>query len=85
MTKKEKGIQTTFWLTTPVANLVEILQSFQNTDKHFYLVTENEKQYLVLVTDEFMKIRRLTKSFDNMKRGKKFEIGGFQFTYSFEI
>lgn len=85
MAKKEKGIQTAFWLTTPIANTVEILQSFQNTDKHFYLVTENEKQYLVLITDEFMEIRHLTKMIEPMKTGKKFELGGFQFTYSVEI
>ena len=85
MTKKEKGVQTAFWLTTPIANTVEILQSFQNTDKHFYLVTENEKQYLVLITDEFMEIRHLIKMIEPMKTGKKFELGGFQFTYSVEI
>lgn len=85
MTKKEKGVEAAFCLTTPIANTVEILQSFQNMDKHFYLVTENEKQYLVLVTEEFMEIRHLIKTIDNMKTGKKFEIGGFQFTYSIEI
>ncbi len=85
MTKKEKGIQTAFWLTTPVANTVEILQAFQNTDKHFYLVTDNDKQYLVLITDDFMEIRHLSKMIEPMKKGKKFELGGFQFTYSVEI
>ena len=85
MTKKEKGIQTAFWLTTPIANTVEVLQSFQNTDKHFYLVTENEKQYLVLITDEFMEIRHLTKMIEPMKTGKTYELGGLQFTSSVEI
>ena len=85
MTKKEKGMQIAFWLLTPVANTVEIMQSFQNTDKHYYLVTEEEKQYLVLITDEFMEIRRLAKTIEPMKRGKRFELGGYQFTYSVEI
>ena len=85
MTKKEKGLQTAFWLTTPVANTVEIMQAFQNTDKHFYLVDDKGKQYLVLITEEFMEIRQLARHFENMKIGKKFEIGGFQFRYSVAI
>ena len=85
MTKKENVIQTAFWLTTPIANTVEILQSFQNADKRFYLVSEDGKQYLVLVTDEFMEIRHLAKAMDKTKLGKKFEIGEFQFTLSIEI
>ncbi|MGT2803143.1 helix-turn-helix domain-containing protein [Streptococcus henryi] len=85
MTKKEKGVETALWLTTPFANTVEVLQSFQNSDKHFYLVTEGEKQFLVLMTDEFMEIRQLARPIENMATGKKFEIGSFRFTYSVEI
>lgn len=85
MTKKEKGVQIAFWLTTPFANMVEILQSFQNMEKHFYLVDDKGKQYLILITDEFMESRQLARHIESMKLGKKFEIGGFQFRYSVSI
>ena len=53
MTKKEKKIGVFLWLTTPFANMMEFIQSLQNTDKWFYLVEENEKQYLATVTKDF--------------------------------
>ena len=86
MTKKEKRVQAILlWVFDAPANSVEFLQSVQNADKHFYLVEDKGKQYLVLVTDEFMEIRQLARPVENMKKGKKFEIGGFRFYYSVAI
>lgn len=85
-TKVEKGMNFVIFLMTsfaglPICNSVAALQSLQNIDKIFYLVTENEKQYLVLFTDEFMEIRRLSVMTEN-KGGKKFKVGNFQFVIS---
>lgn len=76
--KKEKIIQTILWLTTPFANTVDIVHSFNNTDKTFFLVNREDRQYLVVVTDEFIESRCLTKRIE-CKRGKKFIIGEYKF------
>lgn len=78
MTKKEKKIGIFLWLTTPFANMMEFIQSLQNTDKLFYLVEENEKQYLAMVTKDFIKVRRLARQVSH-KQGDKFEVGNFEF------
>ena len=79
MTKKEKKIGVFLWLTTPFANMMEFIQSLQNTDKWFYLVEENEKQYLATVTKDFIEVRRLARQASH-KQGDKFEVGNFEFT-----
>lgn len=76
LTKTERRAQNFFWLTTPFANVVEILQSLQNADRLFYLVWDHGRQYFVMVTDEFMEIRQLAERI--MER--KFEINGFRFS-----
>lgn len=52
-----------------------LINSFKNLDKEFYLVQQDEKQYYVTVTDEFVEIRRLVKQIT----ADKFEIGNWQF------
>lgn len=68
MTEKEKRIGIFLWLTTPFANMMEFIQSLQNTDKLFYLVEENEKQYLMMITKDFVETRQLAKQVSH-KRG----------------
>lgn len=54
----------------------DFINSIKNTDKEFYLVTQGDKQFFVIVTDEFMESRHLREKII----AKKFEIGNFAFT-----
>lgn len=76
LTKTERKVQRFFWLTTPFANAVEILQSFQNADRLFYLVGDHGRQYFVMVTEDCMEIRRLAKRIYE----HKFDMNGFRFS-----
>lgn len=54
----------------------------KNTDKSFYLVEKDERQFLVTVTDAFVEIRML----EQPLRGNAFNIDGWNFIkYNFEI
>ena len=44
-------------------------------NKEFYLVNQSEKQFFVIVTDEFMESRQLAEKITD----KKFSIGNFSF------
>ena len=39
----------------------DLINSFKNMDKEFYLVARDGKQLLVIVTDEFIETRQLAK------------------------
>ena len=54
----------------------ELINSFKNMDKEFYLVARAGNQFLVTVTDEFIETRKLTKPIT----ADKFEIGNWKFT-----
>lgn len=54
----------------------------KNTDKAFYLVEKDERQFLVTVTDAFLEIRLL----EQPLRGNAFSFDGWNFIkYNFEI
>ena len=53
----------------------DLINSFKNLDKEFYLVVRDGKQFFVTVTDEFIETRRLEKTIT----ADKFEIGNWQF------
>ena len=53
----------------------ELINSFKNMDKEFYLVEKDEKQFFVTVTDEFIETRQLAKRIS----AEKFEIGNWKF------
>lgn len=78
--KKERRLQTALWLTTPFANTVDLVNSVKHSDKQFYLVND-DKQYLVMVTNEFMEIRLLA----NRMSEKRFDIGDFRFTRGIKL
>ncbi len=78
MTKTERKLNIFFLLTTPFPNVVQAIQSMQNIDKMFYLVEDGEKQYLAMVTTDFIEIRRLANPV-NHKQTRKFKIGKFLF------
>ena len=54
----------------------DLINSFKNMDKEFYLVARDGKQFLVIVTDEFIETRQLAKPIT----ADKFEIGNWKFT-----
>lgn len=63
------------FLTEAPFGIPEVLNGIKNTDKEFYLVNQEDKQFFVTVTDEFIESRQLTKKITD----KKFAIGNFSF------
>lgn len=53
----------------------DLINSFKNLDKEFYLVLQDGKQFLITITDEFIESRLLTKHIT----ADRFEIGSWQF------
>lgn len=49
----------------------DLINDMKNVDKAFYLVDQDNKQFFVMVTDEFVESREMS----NKVSGKKFEIG----------
>ena len=49
----------------------EVYNGLKDADKQYYLVEQNDKQFLVLVTNEYIESRELAKE----QRSDKFEIG----------
>lgn len=72
MTKSEKVVDNLlgFFTETPFGT-PELINSFKNMDKEFYLVEKYGKQFFVIVTDEFIETRHLAKHIS----ADKFEIG----------
>lgn len=63
------GILTLFFSVFPLA------KALNNLDKEFYLVSDGNRQYLVMVTNEFVESRELSE----MMTEKKFEVGNYRF------
>ena len=63
------------FLTDAPFGLPDIINGMKNTDKEFYLVNEADKQYFVIVFDEFIESRQLSEKIT----AHKFEIGNFSF------
>lgn len=80
LSKGEKVIDNMVGILTsanyPLLGIPEFINDIKNTDKEFYLVNKDDKQFFVLVTDEFIESRQLAKKITV----KKFEIGNFLFT-----
>lgn len=74
-TKAEKAVDTAVFLLTPLMDVIKFAKGLNHLDKEFYLVHQDEKQYLVIVTNEFIESRQLTQPITD----KKFEIGDFKF------
>lgn len=75
LTKGEKVMDTLIWLISPLVNAMEITKGLNNLDKEFYLVSRKERQYLVMITDEYIESRALPVRMEK----KKFEIGSYVF------
>ena len=77
LTKSEKAIGNLLgFFTDAPFGTPELINSFKNMDKEFYLVEKDEKQFFVTVTDEFIETRQLAKRIS----AEKFEIGNWKFT-----
>lgn len=74
-TKGEKIVDgLIFWLT-PLCEVIPLAKGLNNLDNEFYLVNNGQRQYLVVVTSEFMESRELAEPITS----KKFEIGNYKF------
>ena len=75
LTKSEKLVDAAVWLLTPLMDVVKLSKQMNNQDNEYYLVNEDDRQYLVVVTEEYIESRALTKRITE----KKFEIGNYKF------
>ena len=76
LTKSEKVIDNLLgFFTDAPFGTPELINSFKNMDKEFYLVEKDGKQFLVTITDEFIETRKLAKRIT----AEKFEIGNWKF------
>ena len=76
LTKEEKITDNAIgFLTDAPFGIPELLNGIKNTDKEFYLINQSEKQFFVIVTDEFIESRQLAEKITD----KKFSIGNFSF------
>ncbi len=76
LTRAEKIMDNAIgFLTDAPFGLPEVLNGIKNTDKEFYLVNQSDKQFFVIVTDEFIESRQLAEKIAD----KKFSIGNFSF------
>lgn len=76
LTKGQRILDTVLELFTDGCGVGDIYSNLKDLDKQYYLVEQEDKQLLVLVTDEFIISRELAqKQYSN-----KFEIGDIRFT-----
>lgn len=76
LTKGEKITDNVIgFLTDAPFGIPEFLNGIKNADKEFYLVNQSDKQFFVIVTDEFIESRQLAEKISD----KKFSIGNFTF------
>lgn len=74
--KNEKIIDNTLgFLTSAPFGIPDFINEVKNLDKEFYLVNQGDKQFLVIISDEFIESRELTQKITE----KKFEIGEWKF------
>ena len=79
LSKPEKIIDNAVgFLTDAPFGIPDIINGFKNIDKEFYLVSQKDKQFFVMVTDEFIESRRLSEKITS----KKFEMGNCSFRVS---
>ena len=76
LTKGEKVTDNAIgFLTDAPFGMPEFLNGIKNTNKEFYLVNQSNKQFFVIVTNEFIESRQLAEKITD----KKFAIGNFSF------
>jgi hypothetical protein len=76
LTKSEKVVDNLLGLLTDAPfGTSDLINSCKHADKAFYLIRQEEKQFFVTVTDEFIESRLLTRHIT----ADKFEIGSWPF------
>ncbi len=76
LSKKEKITDNLIgWMTNAPFKIPDFLNAIKNTDKEFYLVNQLDKQFFVIITDEFIESRQLCQKITD----KKFTIGNYSF------
>ena len=79
LTKGERVVDNLLGFLTDVPfGTPQLINSFKNADKVFYLAEESARQFFVMITDEFIEIRRLSLPVT----GDRFELGNFKFKKS---
>ena len=77
LTKSERVIDNALGILSDAPfGIPGLINSVKNTDKQFYLVEKDDRQFFVTVTDEFIETRQLAKKMTD----NKFEIGNWKFT-----
>lgn len=76
LTKGEKAVDVMLGVFTDAPfGTAELIHSIRNSDKAFYLVEQDSKQFFVMVTDTFVETTRPCTPIT----GDKFEVDGFKF------
>lgn len=75
LTKPEGVLNFFTGFLTLLFNVFPLAKALNNLDNEFYLVTQGQKQYLVVVTSEYMESRELAEQITE----KTFEIGNYKF------
>ncbi len=73
--EKSTNLAIVFFTNAPYG-IPDFINGIKNMDKEFYLVNKNDKQFFVIVTDEFIESRQLAEKISE----KKFKVGNFSFT-----
>ena len=77
LTKPESALNFLTGMLTLLFSVFPFAKALNNLDKEFYLVNDGRRQFLVMVTNEFMESRELAEK----KTEKKFEVGKFRFIH----
>ena len=75
LTKPEGVLNFFTGFLTLLFNVFPLAKALNNLDNEFYLVTQGQKQYLVVVTGEYMESRELAEQITE----KTFKIGNYKF------
>lgn len=76
LTRGEKVVDNLLGILTDAPfGIPSLINSIKNTDKQFYLVEQDGRQFFVTVTDESIERRQLAKRLE----GKKFELDDWNF------
>lgn len=77
LTKNEKILDEFIgWSGLGIFGTVSLVYSIKNIDKEYYLAEQDNKQFLVVITDDYIESRELSPK----QYSRKFEIDGIQFT-----
>ncbi len=76
LTAPEHTVNFLTGMLTLLFNVFPFAKALNNLDKEFYLVNSKGRQYLVMITNEFLESRELAEA----KNERKFHVGKYKFT-----